>query len=300
MLQVKARAKINWTLDVVGRRSDGYHWVDMLMGSVELHDILYLEDAEDISLTVQGDGKQDEVLDLPLNEKNLVIQAAWSLRQALGETRGASIRLVKRIPIGAGLGGGSADAAAVIVGLCQLWKKHLPVKEKLALGLSIGADVPFLLTGGLARVTGVGEVLRPLPVPEPIWLVIVQPCEGLSTREVFEAYDRGPVRPLQRPDRAEAQAALAARDLPRLARAIGNVLEPFSIVKRPPIGDAIAGLQSLDAVQAMMTGSGSAVCGFFESEATARTAGERLRGRWRHTFVTQTAREGCTWERFAD
>jgi len=298
MLQVKARAKINWTLDVMGRRQDGYHWVDMLMGSIELHDTLCLEEAEDITLTVQEEGQQDGTFYTPLDEKNLIIQAARSLRQTLGETRGAAIQLLKRIPVGAGLGGGSADAAAAIVGLCQLWKKSVPMGTKLALGLSIGADVPFLLAGGLASVKGVGEVLWPLPAPDPIWLVIVQPCEGLSTREVFEAYDHGPAGgTLRRPDRSEAQAALAMSDLPRLARAMGNVLEPVSIVKRPLIGNAIAELERLGAGRAMMTGSGSAVYGIFDDEIKARAAGEKIRRRWRRTFVTQTAREGCTWRR---
>jgi len=298
MLQVKARAKVNWTLDLVGTRQDGYHLVDMLMGSVELHDTLYLEKAEDISLAVQVECEQDGTFHIPLNEKNLVIRAAQSLRQVLGETRGAAIRLVKRIPVGAGLGGGSADAAAAMEGLCQLWEKIVPMETKLALGLSIGADVPFMLTGGLAIVQGVGEILSPLPVPDPTWLVIVQPCEGLSAKEVYEAYDAGSAQePIRRPDKLEAQAALTAGDLPRLARAMGNVLEPASIAKRPLIGNAIARLQSLGAAGAMMTGSGSAVYGIFCDETKARAAGEELRRRWRRTFVTHTAREGCSWRR---
>ncbi|MCL1855869.1 MAG: 4-(cytidine 5'-diphospho)-2-C-methyl-D-erythritol kinase [Clostridia bacterium] len=295
MLLVKARAKINWTLDVTGRRPDGYHWMDMLMSSVELHDTLFLEEAEKISLAVAG--KPGEIFDVPVDENNLVLRAAQSLRQAFGETRGAAIRLVKRIPVGAGLGGGSADAAAAIIGLCQLWEMNPSVEKKNALGLSIGADVPFLLTGGLARVSGIGEVLEPLTAPEPIWLVVVQPCGGLSTREVFKTYGHGPAGGTRRPDGPEAQSALAARDLPRLALAMGNVLEPVGIAMQPLIGNAITELLNYGAVRAMMTGSGSAVFGVFECESKARAAGERLRGRWKRTIVTQTAREGCTWDR---
>ena len=192
MLCLAAYAKINWTLDILGARPDGYHLMDMLMQTVSMCDLLWMEEAEDLTLEAvpggtegarapkAGDGLSSD--GVRYDASNLVYRAALLLRERCGVRRGARIRLAKRIPSGAGMGGGSADAAAALKGLNALWGLGLSHAELLSLGLELGADVPFLLTGGLARVGGIGERIRPLaPAPE-VWLVLVQPCEGLSTR----------------------------------------------------------------------------------------------------------------------
>ncbi len=302
MLRVTARAKINWTLDVLGVREDGYHLLDMLLGSVELCDTLWLQEETGLRLEVSGEEErapegQAGLLAGTPDQDNLVMKAARALQEATGCRLGARMRLIKRVPVGAGMGGGSADAAGALLGLCALWGLELPWEKLEAMALGLGADVPFLLRGGLARVQGIGEILRPLPAPAPIWLVVTQPCQGLSTWDIFRAYDQTPQEAVLRPDTQSAEEALLRRDLPGLARARGNGRQPVSAARRPQISQAVRALEERGALRAMMTGSGSGVYGLFEDEKTARAAFQALRGRWEKTCLTRTAGESVTVEK---
>ena len=287
MLCLAAYAKINWTLDILGTRPDGYHLMDMLMQTVSLCDLLWMEEAEDLTLEAVPGGteraarsKTNDGLSsagVRYDESNLVYRAALLLREHCGVRRGARIQLEKRIPSGAGMGGGSADCAAALKGLNALWGLGLSRAELLSLGLKLGADVPFLITGGLARVGGIGERIQPLlPAPQ-VWLVLVQPCEGLSTREVFSAFDRMDASSLRHPDNAAAQDALLRRDLTALAPAMANVLQAVSESARPALAQAVRALEAAGAVRAMMTGSGSVVYGVLNAAPTPW----RLRRPWR-------------------
>lgn len=281
-----ARAKINWTLDISGTRADGYHWMDMLMESVALADELRFETAETISLTVEGNP------DVP-QEDNLVLKAAHALQQATGCMAGAALHLRKHIPVGGGMGGGSADAAAALVGLNWQWQTGLSVESLRKIALSVGADVPFMVSGGLARVRGIGEEISPCPSQAAVPLVIVQPCKALPTRESFAAFDR--LVQVAHPDTAAAETALKARDLTLLARVGGNVLSQASEQLRPQIADAVAALYACEAAYAFMTGSGSAVVGAYQTEEAADGAFRMLRKRWRHCWRTRTASKGLVW-----
>lgn len=181
---VLARAKINWSLNILGVRPNGYHELDMLMQQISLSDELVFEPADALSLTVGG---------APGDESDLVLKAARALaelaRQRGMETSGARICLTKRIPSRAGLGGGSADCAETLKALNRLWNLNFPMETLLELGAKLGADVPFCLTGGLARVSGFGERIEPLRNPPHCALVLITPGGGLSTPEVFRAYD---------------------------------------------------------------------------------------------------------------
>ncbi len=181
---VLARAKINWSLNILGVRPNGYHELDMLMQQISLSDELVFEPADALSLTVGG---------APGDESDLVLKAARALaelaRQRGMETSGARICLTKQIPSRAGLGGGSADCAETLKALNRLWNLNFPMETLLELGAKLGADVPFCLTGGLARVSGVGERIEPLRNPPHCALVLITPGGGLSTPEVFRAYD---------------------------------------------------------------------------------------------------------------
>ena len=181
---VLARAKINWSLNILGVRPNGYHELDMLMQQISLSDELVFEPADTLSLTVGG---------APGDENDLVLKAARALaelaRQRGMETSGARICLTKRIPSRAGLGGGSADCAETLKALNRLWNLNFPMETLLELGAKLGADVPFCLTGGLARVSGFGERIDPLCNPPHCALVLITPGGGLSTPEVFRAYD---------------------------------------------------------------------------------------------------------------
>ncbi len=282
-MRVKARAKINWTLDILGQREDGYHLMDMLMQSVSLADTITLTPASEVTITTGGYPK------LPANERNLAYRAAIALQNATGCRNGAAIHVEKRIPVGAGMGGGSADAAGVLAGLNQLWKTGLNQQELEAIGLTLGADVPFCLRGGLTRTTGIGEKMVSLPCSRLYDLVVIQPCRGLSTGEVFTAYHEKADIP--RPATGAAQLALENGDAALLAESLGNVLQAVSQDMRPPIGDAIAALKQRGAIAALMTGSGSAVFGVFESEEDAREAARSLRSRWASTFYCRTCQE---------
>ena len=286
MLRLKARAKINWSLDILGRREDGYHLMDMLMACVELGDELTMEPAETLNLRILGN-------DMLPADNNLVLKAARALQTATGTAFGASLELLKHAPVGAGMGGGSADAAAALVGLNRLWNLNLPEETLMNIGLSIGADVPFLLTGGLARVGGIGEVVHKLPDRTPVPLVIIQPCRPLSTKEVFETFDA--LGAVTHPNTTEAQQALLDGDLALLSAHAGNVLQQASEAKRPQISEAVAALDACGAVLATMTGSGSAVFGAFQTQAEASEAYRTLHKRWRKCWLTTTSAAGVTF-----
>ena len=287
MLRLKARAKINWSLDIVGVLPNGYHRMEMLMSSVELADTLTISLADTLALSLSN------APDLPM-ERNLVLKAARALQQATGCTIGATMTLLKQTPVGAGMGGGSADAAAALVGLNELWHLRLSMAELQAIGLTIGADVPFMLAGGLARVGGIGESITALPQTLPVALVAIQPCQALSTPEGFAAYDH--LAKVTHPDTDRAESALLALDWATLSQAAGNVLAQASEQKRPQIPEAIAALQACEADFAMMTGSGSAVYGAFASDDAAQAAHRLLRKRWHKCWLTQTSPVGVTFE----
>ena len=305
MLCLKAHAKINWTLDILGTREDGYHLMDMLMQSVEMHDTLWLEDADTLILedaaqlhTAKQASAGDELSSAAVvyDESNLVYRAAKKLRDYCHVQHGARMRLLKAIPSGAGMGGGSADAAAALRGLTQLWQLDISEKELLKLGLSLGADIPFMLTGGLARVGGIGEKITSLSPAPKIHLVMLQPCCGLSTKEVFGAFDALDPATLSKPLTGTAQSALITKNLHALGKAMNNVLEGVSVQARPAIGEAAKALEALGAVRGMMTGSGSVVYGVFESESSAQAACEALRpialrNGWGDVWLTHTLGE---------
>ena len=282
-MRIRARAKINWTLDILGQREDGYHLMDMLMQPVSLADTITLTPAPALSITTGGYPK------LPANERNLAYRAAVALQQATGCSKGAAIHVEKRIPVGAGMGGGSADAAGVLAGLNRLWGTGLNQEELEAIGLTLGADVPFCLLGGLTRTTGIGEKMTSLPCARNYDLVVIQPCRGLSTGAVFTAYHEKPNS--HRPATDQAQHALETGDAALLAASLGNVLQAVSQDMRPPIGEAIAALKQHGAIAALMTGSGSAVFGVFASEDSARNTASFLRCRWPSTFYCHTCQE---------
>lgn len=270
-LSIQARAKINWTLDVVGTLPNGYHDLDMLMQSVTLCDRLTIEDAPECTLSVRTQGGY-----VPADGSNLVLRAARALQEATGETRGARMTLRKYIPVAAGMGGGSSDAAAALKGLNLLWGLGLPDERLEEIGLTIGADVPFCIRGGLQRAQGVGERLTPLPLKRPLYLVAFQPCRGLSTKEVFAALHEEGIDPADRPDNDAAQRALATGDVRLLGRSMGNVLEPVSRRLRPQLDEAIRAIEASGALGARMTGSGSAVFGVYAHAGACKRAAQQL------------------------
>ena len=288
-MRLLVHAKINWTLAVTGQRPDGYHLLDMLMQSITLSDTLTVDPAETLSLRVSG-----RVSDLPSDERNLVFRAARLLQEETGCARGAAIHLEKRIPSQAGLGGGSADAAAALWALNRLWGLSLPDSALEALALRLGADVPFCLRGGLCRVGGIGEKLTSLPCA-PRWpLVVVRPCAGLSTAEIFRAWHAAPPGPPPQPE--AVLAACRAGDASLLPAHPGNDLEAVSIARQPEILAACEALREAGALCGQMSGSGSAVFGVFPDRASAGAACRRLQARWPGAAACETS--AVPWEEF--
>ena len=269
-ITARAHAKINWALYVRGERSDGYHELDMLMQRVELCDELSFERAR--RLTLEVDGQR-----LPGGERNLVIRAANALNDALGKRMGARITLKKHIPSRAGLGGGSADCAAALIALNELWNFRLPLHTLAQLGLKLGADVPYCLQSGLCRVQGIGEVLTPLAGGPEAWLLMVTPGGGLSTPAVFRAWDSCG-RPSAEADIPALAEALAAGDLARAQALSHNDLEAPAVGLMPEIGEWMERFRELGAPYVRMSGSGSTVFAAFGDEAAARSAAAQCPG----------------------
>ena len=268
---VRAFAKVNYALEVRGLREDGYHEISTVMQSVSLADEVEIERASGgFELEVEPEG-----VEIGPPEENAVYKAWGSLGELVGLEDPVRVRLRKAIPAGAGLGGGSADAAAALVGLNEHFGLGLSDAELQKAGLRVGADVPFCLSGGTALGEGTGEVLSPLPAPRPHHLVVAKPGAGAWTARIYRAYD-------ERPHRGGASVAPVAEalrvgDLGALARALGNDLAPVTKGLVPEVRALEEKLLRAGAVGAAMSGSGTAVYGVFGSEAEARAAANGLR-----------------------
>ncbi len=294
-MRITAHAKINWVLDITGKRPDGYHLMDMLMQPISLSDTVSLSEADSISLSIINNLPGADENDIPQDNGNLVWKAVTLMQGYAGANRGARVVLEKNIPVKAGLGGGSVDAAATLVGLNRLWNLNLSDEILDAIALKLGADVPFFMHGRLCRVQGIGDEVR-MVSRGPKWhCVIVQPCSGLSTREMFDSYDeqhageQGGI--ILHPDIDALEQILMREDLAQLPIHPGNVLEFVSCAAQPEIGQAAGFLVRNGAVCAQMSGSGSAVFGIFQNAKEAESCAEAARERWNRVYVCQTCDE---------
>ena len=279
---VLAPAKLNLALDVVGILPGGYHALDMTMQAISLYERVVIRRSPYLDLALPGSKVKP-------GPGNTAIKAALAFFHYTGLLAGADITIYKNVPVRAGMAGGSADAAAVLVGLNELYGARLSMSELCALGVSIGADVPFALMGGTCRVQGVGDVMKALPPCPDCWFTVVMPDYGVSTPEAFAAYDK--VGSSRHPDCEAQEAAIRAEDLAGVCAAAGNALEECSGAKD---NEAIkAALRRHGAVTALMTGSGAAVFGIFEQEADARKAAEALKTRWPQVYVAQPDKGGA-------
>ena len=271
MIREKAYAKLNLTLGVLCKRADGYHALDSLMVTVDLCDLITLEKAKEVDVVTEG---------AVLPFENTMYKAAALYKQLTG--KGALIRCKKRLPSEAGMGGGSADAAAVLRGMDRLY--HMATEDELAeIALKVGADVPFCLRGGLCRCEGVGEILTPVPCPE-LHFCVVKPEEGVSTGALFRAL------PLPRPrvQTLRALELLSAGRTEEAAALFDNALEAPACALVPGIGEAREALLNCGALASRMTGSGSAVFGLFPDASSAETAAEALGERFPYVAVTKS------------
>lgn len=283
---VLARAKLNLTLDVLGKRPDGYHDLKMVMQSVALADTLTVETGTGEGLKVRTD-----LSFLPNNEKNLAAAAALAFQTATGrDLGGVAIAIEKRIPVCAGMGGGSSDAAAVLRALERMLGTGQDLAALARIGERVGSDVPYCVLGGTALAEGRGEVLTPLSALPHCHVVICKPAFSISTPELFRAVDG--VRLRCRPDTDGVLAALETGDLGGVARRMYNVFED---VLPPRQRAEVAAIRSVlvqhGALGANMSGTGPTVFGLFDEAGRARSAWEELRQTYRDTLLSETVEQ---------
>jgi 4-diphosphocytidyl-2-C-methyl-D-erythritol kinase len=265
-VRLRAFAKVNYALDVLGLRADGYHEVSTVMQSISLADEVELRwaaDGFDLSL-------EPEEVRIGAQEQNTTYLAWKALRRLTGKELPVEVLLRKRIPAGAGLGGGSADAAAVLVGLNELFGLGLRVDELRGIGSGIGADVPFCASGGTALGEGVGEILTPLPEPPMHHLVVAKPLPSADTGKIYRTFDESRTKSARSVE--PVVSALRSGSIPDLGLAIGNDLTPVTAGLVPDVDALERTLLASAALGASMSGSGTAVYGIFHDEVTARIA----------------------------
>ena len=271
----KAYAKLNISLDVTARRDDGYHDMLMIMQTVSLCD--------ELTITPERDGLVHALTSLPYvpgDRRNLAVRAALKFLELVGdEERGMKIAMRKSIPVGAGMAGGSADAAAVLRALNRAYGAPFTTEELCAAGETVGSDVAFCLRGGTALASGRGEILQPLPPLPPCCFVICKPDFSISTPELFQKLDGAKL--CCHPDTEGLLAALKAQDLDALCRRMYNVFEDVPDRRMRTIRAAKGALLDCGALGALMTGTGSAVFGVFRDRKAADTARAALAGEYR-------------------
>ena len=269
-IKLKALAKINLGLDVLGRRENGYHDVRMIMQSIYLYDEVKIERAAQPGISVKSN-----LTFLPTGEGNIAYKAAEMLTREFELSEGVRIVLNKHIPVAAGMAGGSSNAAAVLFGMNRLFELGLTQEELMERGVKLGADVPYCIMRGTVLAEGIGEQLTPLPAMPKCTVLGAKPPASESTKVVYEALDAKEI--IKHPDIDGLIAGLEQKNLQKIASCMGNVLEEVTIPMCPVIEEIKQEMLSAGALGAMMSGSGPTVFGLFEDNRKAIKAQERIR-----------------------
>lgn len=280
LLELDAPAKINLSLDVLCRRDDGYHDLRMIMQTVGVHDTVAIETGGS-DITVECNSRY-----VPSGIENTVYKAASLLKTQYGISDGLRIRIVKRIPVAAGLAGGSSDAAAVIKGIDSMFSLGLTPEQLAKAGKAVGADVPYCISGGTMLAEGIGEILTRLTPLKGVDIVILKPKVGVSTAWVYKNLQLD--RITERPDTNRLVEAVGSKNIKYIAENMVNVLETVTIPQYPIINTAKEKLIELGAAGSMMSGSGPSVFGIFTDKGKAAAAFEKLKDNNWECFLTQT------------
>lgn len=268
---MKSYAKINLGLDVLDTLPNGYHSLKMIMQTISLHDTLYFEKRKKPSIILKANLPY-----LPTNEKNIVYQAIRLFKETMKIYDGIFCTITKHIPVAAGMAGGSGNAAAALKAMDLLYGTHLTTEQLCEMGLKLGADVPYCITGGTALAEGIGDVLTPLPSPPRAKVLIVKPSVSVSTGEVYKnlRLDESTVHP----DIDSCISAIKEGSLKKLCDNLGNVLEDVTVGLHPVISEIKTKMKELGADGTLMSGSGPTVFGLFEDDTAAQTAFEYYSG----------------------
>ena len=272
-----AYAKINLSLDILGTLDNGYHSLKMVMQSISLYDVVTVKKAESgITLTTN-------LPYLPTNENNICYKAAKKFFEYTNIKSGINIDISKRIPVGAGLGGGSSNAASVLKLLNKLFETKLSLKELCGIGATIGADVPFCVLGGTRLAEGIGEKLSPLPKMPKYTILLVKPSFSLSTKTIYDLYDK--CENISHPDTDKIIYGLENNSIYEICEGMGNVLEQTVIPQHPVIQEIKDELLNLGAINAQMSGSGPTVFGIFNTFEEAQNAKKNLWGKYKTVYI---------------
>lgn len=277
-MKKKAYAKINLVLDVVNKRSDGYHNVNMIMQSIGLYDIIYVEKSLN-SIEISGTGN------VPYDKTNLAYRAAKLFFDVTGYRTGAKIHIIKNIPVCAGMAGGSSDAAAVMAALNELYGKPLNTRRLMKISSKLGADVPYCIKGGTASAEGIGDIIKPLKSIKKTNVVVIKPPINISTPWAYSSLE---LDTLYHPDADSAKKAIEDGDMKALYSLMGNSFEKSIFEAYPEIKEIKDTLKDMGADASLMSGSGSAVFGLFENEEKAQKAYEHFKPKYKDCFLTHT------------
>ena len=276
----KAPAKINLLLDVLHKRDDGFHEVEMIMTMVDLADRLTMEELPRDGIIISSQAGY-----IPLDEKNLAFQAARLIKERYNVRKGVYIHLDKHIPVAAGLAGGSSDAAAALRGLNRLWGLNIPQDELCRLGAELGSDVPFCVTGGTAVARGRGEKLEPIANPPQCWVVLAKPPINVSTADVYGRFRAAGLR--EHPSTSAMRSAIERGSFADVCAGLGNVLESVTLELYPEVRQMKKTMQRLGADGVLMSGSGPTVFGLVAKEAKVARIYNGLRGFCKEVYVVR-------------
>lgn len=269
-VELKALAKINLGLDVLGRRENGYHDVRMVMQTIYLYDNVTIRKTDEPGIKLETN-----LFYLPSNENNIAYKAAKMLIDEFDIQQGVHILLDKHIPVSAGMAGGSSNAAAVLVGMNRLFSLGLSQEDLMKRGVTLGADVPYCVMRGTVLAEGIGEILTPLPPFPKCYVLVAKPGISVSTQMVYEKLDAQTIE--KHPDIDGLLKGLEEQDLQKIAASMGNVLETVTIREYPVIEEIKTAMKASGALNAMMSGSGPTVFGIFEDRKTAKEAQQKLK-----------------------
>lgn len=276
----KAPAKINLMLDVLHKRPDGFHEVEMVMTMIDLADRLEMSEQPRDTIMITSQAGY-----IPLDEKNLAFQAARLIKERYDVRKGVHIHLDKKIPVAAGLAGGSSDAAATLRGLNRLWNLNIPMEQLLSLGAELGSDVPFCVTGGSTLATGRGEILTPVPNPPQCWAIVAKPPINVSTAEVYGRLRSDNIQ--HHPSAKDMVAALEKGSFNEMCGSLGNVLEEVTLKLHPEVQQLKEAMMKLGADGVLMSGSGPTVFGLVAKESKVARIYNGLRGFCKEVYAVR-------------
>lgn len=276
----KAPAKINLGLDVLYKREDGYHELEMVMSSVDLADRLTFETLSEDKIIVETDKAF-----LPIDKRNNVYQAAAILKETYGIKEGIRISITKNIPVAAGLGGGSTDCAAALRGMNRLWNLDLSLSELVAMGIRVGTDVPYCIYGTTSFISGKGEIVQPLVSMPQCWVVLVKPRISVSTRKVFQQLK---AEELSHPDMKQLSTAILNQDYQGMIQHMGNNMEAVTIAKHPIVQQIKDRMMKYGADVALMSGSGPTVFALCRKQSRAQRIVNGLKGFCEEVYLVRT------------